>query len=266
MDKEMITLKDKTAIITGSSAGIGKAIAVLFSRLGAQVVVTSRSLDRAEEVCEELRLHGGRATACVFDIDDPATISPVLEAATASGGMDILINNALSRPAIAPLPLQDMEYSQLQAGVNANLTNVLALTMAAYPLLKKARGTVLNIGSAVVNRHTIGIPLYTILKGAVGQATKVLAAEWAGDGIRVNQINPGFVHTDTFSARQTAENIRMFTEQFSKLHPLGRVGEMEDVAALAAFLVSDQAAWITGAMVDVDGGFSIQGALFPAVR
>lgn len=264
MDKGMITLKDKTAVVTGSSGGIGKAIAVLFARLGAHVVVTSRAIGRAEEVCEEIRQDGGRATACIFDIDDPATISPLLEAATASSGVDILVNNALSRPTIAPLFLHDMEYSQLQAGVTANLTNVLALTMAAYPYLKRARGSVLNIGSAVVNRHTVGIPLYTILKGAVGQATRVLAAEWAGDGIRVNQINPGFVRTDTFSARQTAENIRMITEQFTKLHPLGRVGEAEDVAALAAFLVSDQAAWITGAMVDVDGGFSIQGALFPA--
>jgi len=266
MDRGMMTLKDKTAIVTGSSGGIGKAIAVLFARLGAQVVVTSRAIGRAEEVCEEIRQHGGRATACAFDIDDPATISSVLATATASGGMDILVNNALSRPAIAPHSLQDMEYSQLQAGVTANLTNVLALTMAAHPYLKKARGTVLNIGSAVVNRHTIGIPLYAILKGAVGQATRVLAAEWAGDGIRVNQLNPGFVRTDTFSARQTEENIRMLTEQFTKLHPLGRVGEVEDVAALAAFLVSDQAAWITGATVDVDGGFSVQGALFPAIR
>lgn len=264
----MITLKDKTAIVTGSSGGIGKAIAALFARLGAQVVVTSRALGRAEAVCEEIRADGGRATACVFDIDDPATIFPVLEAAIASGGgmVDILVNNALSRPSIAPLPLQDMEYSRLQAGVTANLTNVLALTMAAYPYLKKARGTVLNIGSAVVNRHTVGIPLYAILKGAVGQATRVLATEWAEDGIRVNQLNPGFVRTDTFSARQTAENIRMLTERFTKLHPLGRVGEVEDVAALAAFLVSDQAAWITGATVDVDGGFSVQGARFPAVR
>lgn len=262
----MITLREKTALVTGSSAGIGKEIACLFGRLGAHVIVTSRTNARAEKVAEEIREAGGRATATVFDLGDSATIPALLATAAdiSSGRLDILVNNALSRPSIAPLSLQNMDYSQLQDGVTANLTNVLALTSQAYPYLKAARGVVLNIGSAVINRHTLGIALYTILKGALGQTTKVLAAEWAADGIRVNQINPGFIPTDSLAARQSAENAAMIIEQFTKLHPLGRVGKVEDVAALSAFLVSEQAAWITGALVDIDGGFSVQGAMFPS--
>jgi NAD(P)-dependent dehydrogenase (short-subunit alcohol dehydrogenase family) len=258
------TLTDKTAIVTGSTAGIGKAIAEALAQRGAHVIVTSRSSERAQAVAEEFSAQGGKATPCVFDIDDPVYIQPLVEkAAQLSGRIDILVNNALSRATIAP-PLSAMSYAALQVAVTSNLTNVLALTLKVYPYLKEARGVVLNIGSAVVNRHTTGVPLYTILKGALNQTTKVLASEWAGDGIRVNQINPGFVRTDSMATRQSAANIKMMTEMFTKLHPLGRVGEVEDVASLAAFLVSKQADWITGASIDIDGGFSVQGATFPA--
>jgi 3-oxoacyl-[acyl-carrier protein] reductase len=261
----MPQLQDKTAIITGSSAGIGKGIALLFARLGAHVVVTSRTQSQALQVAEEIMDAGGVATPCAFDIDDPGTIPALLAAAQGrTGRIDILVNNALSRATTPPLPLQALEYQQLRDGVTANLTNVLALTAAAYPALKAARGVVLNIGSAVVNRHTLGIPLYTIFKGALSQTTRVLAAEWAMDGIRVNQINPGFVSTDSMAVRQTAAMVTRMTRQFAELHPLGRVGEVEDIASLAAFLVSTEAGWITGAVIDSDGGYSVQGARFPA--
>lgn len=261
----MHSLTNKTAIVTGSSAGIGKGIAVLFARLGAHVVVTSRSQAQAAQVAEEIQDNGGKATPCAFKLENQGDISPLLSAAAKrTGRIDILVNNALSRSPNASSLLQDMAYSNMLDGVTANLTNVLALTAAAHPYLKEARGMVLNIGSAVVNRHTTGIPLYTILKGALSQTTKVLAAEWAGDGIRVNQINPGFVRTDSMAARQSSDTANLIIEHFAKLHPLGRVGEVEDIAALAAFLVSAEASWITGAVIDIDGGFSVQGATFPS--
>jgi len=261
----MHLLTNKTAIITGSSSGIGKGIALLFARLGARVVVTSRTMSQAAQVADEIRAAGGQATPCPFDLGDHGTISGLLAAAReGSGRIDILVNNALSRPSIAPLALQDMEYDRLQEGIAANLTNILALTAAAYPHLKEAGGTVINIGSAVVNRHTLGIPLYTILKGALAQTTKALAAEWAGDGIRVNQINPGFVRTDAITAQLgiSSDAAKLMIAHFTKQHPLGRVGEVEDVAVLAAFLASGEASWITGSVIDIDGGFSVQGATF----
>lgn len=260
----MLTLNDKTAIITGSSAGIGKGIAILFAKLGAHTIVTSRTLAGARKVADEIRQAGGQATPCAFDLEDPTAITTLLTtAADTTGRIDILVNSALSRSTMPPVPLQDMGLEQIQAGVAANLTNVLALTAAAHPYLKATRGCVLNIGSAVVNRHMLGIPMYTILKGALLQASKVLASEWAVDGIRVNQINPGFVRTDSMSVRQAAENITTILGHFAKIHPIGRVGEVDDIAALAAFLVGEQASWITGAIVDIDGGFSVQGATFP---
>lgn len=260
----MTHLKGKTAIVTGSSAGIGRSIAVHFARLGAHVVVTSRRPDQAQRLAEEIMTAGGEATPCAFDLDDHETIPALLAAARQrTGRLDILVNNALSRTAMAPLPLQGLDYTRLRDGVTANLSNVLALSAAAHPCLKESAGALLNIGSAVVNRHTVGIPLYTILKGALSQATRVLAAEWAGDGIRVNQINPGFVRTDSMAVRQPAATVAQITEHFAKLHPLGRVGEVEDIATLAAFLAAPQAGWITGAVIDCDGGYSVQGASFP---
>lgn len=261
----MLALNDKTAIITGSSAGIGKGIAVRFAELGAHVVVTSRTLAQARKVVDGIRQEGGQATPCAFDLEDPAAIPTLLAtAADITGRIDILVNNALSRSTMPRVPLQGISLAQLQTGVAANLTNVLALTAAVHPYLQATQGVVLNIGSAVVNRHMLGIPLYTILKGALAQASRVLAAEWAGDGIRVNQINPGFVRTaDSLTARQAVEYTPKIIEHFAKLHPIGRGGEVDDIAALAAFLVCGQASWITGAIVDIDGGFSVQGALFP---
>lgn len=174
----MPQLKDKTAIITGSSAGIGKGIALLFARLGAHVVVTSRSHNQALRVADEITAAGGMATPGAFDLDAHGTIPALLAAATErTGRIDILVNNALSRVTTSPLPLQAQEYHRIRDEVTANLTNVLALTAATYPSLQASRGVVLNIGSAVVNRHTLGIPLYTILKGALSQTPRVLA-EW----------------------------------------------------------------------------------------
>lgn len=259
----MILLKNKVAIVTGSTAGIGAGIAKLFAQLGAHVVVTSRTMKNAEQTVEEIRSAGGDASPCVFDIDEPSTIPDLLQRAlNIDGRIDILVNNALSRSSMAPQALQDMEYAQLKKGITSNLTNLLALTTAAYPHLRCTKGVVVNIGSAVVNRHISGVALYSILKGALCQTTKILASDWARDGIRVNQINPGFVSTDSMLARRSEETARMMIEGFKKLHPLGRVGEAEDVAALAAFLVSDHASWITGAVIDIDGGFSVQGASF----
>ncbi|MBA3014696.1 MAG: SDR family oxidoreductase [Proteobacteria bacterium] len=260
----MNLLTNKTAIITGSSTGIGKGIAVLFAQLGAHVIVTSRTMAHAAQVADQILADGGKATPCAFNLEHPEAIPDLLSTAlTTTSRIDILVNNALSRPSIPSGALQDMASSQLQRGVTVNLTNVLALTAAAYPHLKKSAGVIINIGSAVINRHTVGVPLYTILKGALAQTTKVLAAEWAESRIRVNQINPGFVRTDSIMTRQTNENARMIVDHFEKLHPLGRVGEVKDIATLTAFLASNEANWITGAVIDIDGGFSIQGANFP---
>ena len=260
----MTTLQDKVAVVTGSTAGIGGAIAGRLASYGAHVIITGRSMETAEAAAAGIRAQGGRATPCRFDLEDPSTIESLLSTVTTiDNRLDILVNNALSRTVLPQVPIQDLEPLQLQVGVNTNFSNVLALTLKSYNLLKQTKGCVLNIGSVVVNRNIVGYAIYTIIKGALTQSTRALAAEWASEGIRVNQINPGFVMTDTLQKQLPPEHLAGFKEQFSRMHPLGRIGEVQDVSSLAAYMVSDDASWMTGSVVDIDGGYSVQGLPAP---
>lgn len=254
-------LTGKVAVITGSAGGIGRGIAERFAAHGAHVYITSRNLDRAKNVAEEIASNGGQTGFCYFELENQTSGGEMIETVSQQcGRLDILVNNAISHPTLPPAQLQDICYEKLEAGIVANLTNVIYLTSQAHKYLKKSGGNVINIGSATVTRNLLGIPLYTILKGAISQMTKTLAAEWAADSIRVNQINPGMIQTESYKNSGVSEDI--FAERVKKylqLHPLGRVGVPKDIGGLTAFLASDAADWITGAEMAVDGGFSVQG-------
>lgn len=256
----MSVLKDKVAIVTGSCGGIGKSIAMSLSSMGAHIIITSRDKDRAEKMASELEKNGHRATPCRFKLEESQSGVNLLDTAIKAGGrLDILVNNAVSHPTLPPLPLQNMSYEQLEVGITTNLTNILALNAIAHPYLKKTNGCVLNVGSAVVNRNMKSIPLYIIVKGALTQMTKTLAAEWANDNIRVNQINPGVVQTESFkNIGVKKKGISCRIKHYEKYHPLGRIGTPQEIGALAAFMVSPEASWMTGSVIDLDGGFSIQ--------
>ncbi len=253
-------LENKVAIVTGSTAGIGEGIASALAEQGVKVIVTSRDLARAQKKVAEIIKKGGDALAFSCGLESPSELVSLVEMTMDTyDRLDILVNNAVSHPSLPPLPLQNLTYEQMNAGVSTNLTNVLALTCEAYPYLKESGGAILNIGSVAVNQHMLGIPLYTIVKGAMSQMTKVLAYEWAPD-VRVNQINPGFTRTSAYKEIGIPEaELDSFIEAFRQFHPLGRTGYPQDIASAAAFLLSDQAAWITGLEMNVDGGYSIRG-------
>ncbi len=255
-----MTLQDKVAIITGSTAGIGGEIATIFSENGASVVVTSRTIEGAQNKLADIKKNGGDGLAISCNLESSSDMLALVESAMDTyGRLDILVNNAVSHQTLPSSPIQDLSYEKLAAGINTNLTNILALTSKAYPYLKIDGGNVINIGSAVINQHILGIPLYTIIKGAMSQMTKVLAYEWAPD-VKVNQINPGF--TRTAAPKEVGipdAEVGAFFESFRQFHPLDRVGDPQDIASAAYYLVSDQAAWITGMEMNVDGGYSING-------
>jgi len=253
-------------VVTGSSAGIGNAIARRMAlQHGARVVVTSRSRERAEAAAREIEGLGGCALGCAFSLERPEDAPTLIDATLARfGRLDGLVNNAVSPNVMVPGGLASVEYSHLQAAITSNLTNVLWLCGKAHPHLAATRGCVVNIGSAVVNRHPLGVPVYTVLKGALQQATRALSAEWGADGIRVNQVNPGFVRSDAhLGIGLSEEQYRGMLEFYRPFHALQRTGSTEDVAGLVAFLLSDQASWMTGSVVECDGGLSVQGLPAP---
>jgi len=256
-----MTLEKKVAIITGSTAGIGGEIATTLAENGIRVVVTSRELTRAQEKVNEVTRKGGDGLALSCCLESSNELIKLIESTMdAYGRIDVLVNNAISHPTLPTLPIQDLSYEQLNLGVRINLTNVLALTSKAYPYLKESGGCVLNIGSVVTNQHMLGIPLYTIVKGAMSQMTKVLASEWAPE-VRVNQINPGFTKTAAHKEIGIPEDeIDGLFDAFRQFHPLGRTGQPQDIASAAAYLVSDQASWVTGVEMNIDGGYSIKGS------
>ena len=256
----------RVAIITGSSGGIGLSIAKKLAENDTLVVITSRTKTTADDIALQIRNNGGEAIGTEFNLDDPESGSNLIDFVLAEfGRIDYLVNNAVSHPTLPPLPFEALNSDLINSGITSNLTHTLMLTHAAYPALKANKGAVLNIGSAVVNRHIEGIPLYAIVKGALTQATKALAAEWAKDGIRVNQINPGFILTEAYKSigisKEQAEAMLAYYQGF---HAQNRIGTPEAIADTAALILSDLSQWTTGAIIDVDGGLSIQGVPAPS--
>ncbi len=261
------SIEDKVAIVTGSSSGIGKEIAIALAENGAYVVVTSRTYERAVKVAEEIMKQGGRAMPCSFDLEEHRNGKVLLDTVNEQlNRIDILVNNAISRDTIAPSRFSELQYDNLASGITANLTNTIHLTAQAYPYLKVTKGTVINIGSVIVNRHMAGLLLYSVIKGAITRLTKSLASEWADDGIRINQINPGFVETDSMVERYPKRILQDYKTQLQRHHPLGRIGRSRDIAELALYMVSNEARWMSGAVVDIDGGYSNQSIPFPLLQ
>jgi 3-oxoacyl-[acyl-carrier protein] reductase len=249
----------RVAIVTGSTKGIGRSIAGELAARGIAVVITGRELANAQRVAGNIVANGGLALGLRFDLGNQEDVDTLIRNVIgAYGRLDILVNNALCRFSHSPFEVLDKE--QMLFAFSSNIGNTALLTQSAYPYLKESRGNIINIGSVVTNKHLLGLPLYGIIKGAIVQMTKVLAAEWGRDGIRVNAINPGFIRTEAFADHGISDDlIEKSYDYYKGYQPLGIVGEPADIGKVAAYLASDEAGFITGAVIDIDGGFSIRG-------
>ncbi len=258
MSDANVSLNKKVAMVTGSTAGIGLAIAQELARLGMAVVVTSRDAARAWKVANSIATHGGVALGARFSLETVEDGPRVMgEALARFGRLDVLINNALSQNVLQPL--LGAHYKNVEQAITVNVTNTLEMMRLAHPHLKKTHGCVVNIGSAVCSRPMSGIALYSIVKAAVAQMTRALASEWAADRIRVNAIQPGMIRTQAFeSMGMPREAIDVSYKFYEKFFPLG-IGRPADVAKMAAFLCSDDAALMTGSIVDIDAGYAVAG-------
>lgn len=250
-------LENRVAIVTGASRGIGRAIAIIFAREGAKVVVNYRRQEgKAEEVVKIIRKAGGRAFAFQADVANRTAVYKMVENTIKEfGGVDILVNNAgLGAGGASLLELKDEDFDAM---LNTNVKGVLICTQAvASHMMKKRYGKIVNI-SSVAGLGTSILPgnlLYAGTKGAVNVMSKRMALELGPHGIYVNAIAPGLIRTDMAFGRLSPSERERKAESFSENSMLQRVGEPEDIANIALFLASDESNFITAQVISVDGG------------
>jgi 3-oxoacyl-[acyl-carrier protein] reductase len=237
------SLEGKSALVTGGSRGIGRAIALELGRAGAAVVVGYRSgADEAEAVATEI---GGRAVQA--DVSDPASAAALVEAA---GDVDILVNNAgLTRDGL----LARMTDDDWRTVIETNLSSVFYTCRAVTrPMMKKRSGAIVNISSIVGVHGNGGQANYAASKAGIIGFTKSLARELGGRNVRANVVAPGYVRTQLTEVLPEAATAGMLEQT-----PLGRLGEPDDIAGAVRFLCSDEASFITGEVLLVDGGLGM---------
>ena len=240
----------RSAIVTGASRGIGRAIAIELAASGTRVIVNYiQQRERAEGVVAQIRSAGGEAVAVRADVRHPEQLDRLFAAAQEHfGGLDILVNNA---GVGATLPLEQLSQESIDGAAAANIRSVLLATQRAAAAFGTRGGAVINLSSAIVTQPIPAQALYAATKAAVEALTRVLAQELGARKIRVNAVAPGPTETDLL---QINEQIRGFLISRTVL---GRLGKPEDVARVVAFLASDAAGWITGQTLSVDGGLRL---------
>jgi meso-butanediol dehydrogenase/(S,S)-butanediol dehydrogenase/diacetyl reductase len=239
-------LADKTAIVTGGSTGIGKAISEKFIEYGADVVIAARSEAAGRETAEEL---GCEFVQC--DVSDYDQVEALVDATVEEfGGLDIVVNNAGIGQSGS---IEEMSVEEWQTVLNVNLSGVMYGSRAAMPHLRESDGCIVNVASIFGLVGGPGAPAYSAAKGGVVNLTRELAVDYAGEGVRINSVCPGFVETpmtdDYLDEEQFYEFVRGQT-------PMGRVAEPDEISGIVAFLASDEASYITGANIPVDGGWT----------
>jgi dehydrogenase/reductase SDR family member 4 len=247
-------LSGRVAVITGSSRGIGRAIALECAGQGASVVVSSRKIEACNEVVAEIRAAGGHATAVACNVGVKADLETLVSHALREySRIDILIPNAAINPVFGPSSeVSDDVWNKV---LTTNLTATHWLTQLVLPgMAERGGGSVVILSSIVATVGAANIGVYAISKAAEAQLARNLALEWGPRSIRVNAIAPGIIKTDF--AKPLYENPRA-AAIVSNMTCLKRLGEPEDIAGVAAFLASDAARYITGQMILVDGGASI---------
>jgi 3-oxoacyl-[acyl-carrier protein] reductase len=251
-------LKNKVAVVTGASKGIGRAIAERFAKEGASVVLASRSLNALEEIAQGVKAAGGEASAVSVDVRNVESINAMVKKAVERyGRLDLLVNNAGITMGGAS---EDLSPEDWRMALETDLFGVFfASQAAARVMIPQGGGGIINISSVNGILAAPRRAAYCASKAAVNELTKVLAIEWADRKIRVNAIAPGYVRTEL--VQDVIDKGAISLEAILKRTPQGRIGEVEDIAGLAVYIAGDESSYMTGSIVNIDGGWLAYGYL-----
>ena len=245
-------LEGKIAIVTGAGSGIGRACALALAREGARVALIGRRKDRLEAVAREI---GTNALVVAADVSKKPDIDRMVEQTVSSfGGLNVLVNNA---GVLHAGTVEQVTEQQWDETFNVNVRGVWLLSRAVLPHLRKAGGgSIINIASVLGINGVRNRACYAPSKGAVVLLTKCMAIDQGHENIRVNAICPAFVETDlTAAVLRTAPDPEAMRRERISAHPIGRLGQPDDIAGMAVYLASDESSWVTGAVFPVDGGY-----------
>lgn len=251
-------LAGKVAVITGTAAGIGRATGLLFAQQGASVAAIDLDAARNAELVEEIRSQGGSAESFPADVSSAREVEhAVRQIRQRWGRVDILFNNA---GIVTGGKVHTLEEEEWDRAFAINMKSMFLLSRAIIPMfLEQGGGVILNMSSTTALRVAPDRTLYTATKGAVLAFTKSMAVDYAADKIRVNCLCPGTVDTPSLNARLAAAagNAEDARKHFIARQPLRRMGNAEEIAAAALYLVSEDASFITGSALQIDGGMSL---------
>jgi len=250
--ERLFGLRGRIALVTGSSRGIGRALAAGLAQAGAHVVVNGRSADAVDAVAAQIVVDGGKANRAIFDVTDGAQVrAGVARIEAEVGPIDILVNNAGVQ---RRMPLEDFPEDDWRGLMAANLDSVFLVGQAvARAMIPRGRGRIINICSVQSELARPNIAPYTASKGAVKMLTKAMATDWGKHGIRVNGLGPGYFRTPLNKALVEDEK---FSAWLTARTPLGRWGEVEELVGAAVFLASDASSFVNGHILYVDGGIT----------
>ena len=253
-----MSIEGRRIVVTGASSGLGAYAARHLVGLGANVLAAARRVDRLERLATDLAGASGRIVVRRADVTVDADARAIVAAAVeAFGGIDVLVNNAGSE---VQGPLDVLADADFEGMLRANVVSVFLCTRAALPELRRSRGVVINLGSTVVARPPRGRFGYVASKGAVEAMSRALALDLGRDGIRVNVLRPGIIPSELRGLTEEEERAKFATGTAFGRQALSEVGDPRDIAEAIAWLVGPGGRFVTGAVIDVDGGYVLGAA------
>ncbi|RUO76156.1 SDR family NAD(P)-dependent oxidoreductase [Idiomarina seosinensis] len=256
----MNRVEGKVAVVTGGALGIGQAICIALAKEGAKIAVTDIDDENGAKVVDEIRAAGGTAHYWHIDTSDEDNVNTVFfDIAKEYGAIDVLVNNA----GIAGVnkPTHEVTKDEWENVIGVNVNGVFFCTKYAIPQMKQAgAGSIINLSSIYGLIGAADLPPYHASKGAVRLMSKNDALFYAKDKIRVNSVHPGFIWTPLVEqlGKESPGGVDEFRQQLDKRHPIGHVGEPEDIAYAVVYLASDESKFVTGTELVIDGGYTAQ--------